>query len=210
MFRLTAIFLVLAVLVALPFAVWGDGFEAALGTGGATERLRSWGGWAWAAGLALLISDIVLPIPATGVMAALGIIYGPVLGGLLSALGSMAAGTVGYAAFRFLGPAVGAWLAGREGLVAAERLFAHWGGWIVAGSRWMPILPETIAGLAGLARMPFPRFQAALACGAFPMGLAAASIGHFGAEAPLLALAASAVLPLALWPFAQKLVARGG
>jgi uncharacterized membrane protein YdjX (TVP38/TMEM64 family) len=206
MFRLLAIFVALALLVALPFLLWGDALESAFGSEGATRQLRRWGDWAWAAGFLLVVSDIVLPIPATAVMAALGIVYGPLLGGLISALGSITAGTIGYLAFRAIGPAAAERLAGREGLEAARRLFLHWCGWIVAGSRWMPILPETIAGLAGLAGMPFARFLAALACGALPMGLAAASIGHYGAEAPFLAMTVSALIPLALWPLAHRLV----
>ena len=40
------------------------------------------------------------------------------------------------------------------------------------------------------------------------MGLIAASIGHFGAERSLLALLASALLPLALWPLAYRALHR--
>lgn len=206
MLRLITLFLGLALIVLVSFGIWGEGLGTALSADNTTERLRGWGSWAWAAGMALIVSDIMLPIPATAVMAALGVIYGPVIGGLLSTAGTMIAGTLGYALFRLLGPGVARRLAGVEGLATAERLFERWGGWIVAGSRWMPILPETIAGLAGLARMPFWRFEAALACGGLPMGLAAAAIGHFGADRPWLALAASALLPLALWPLAHRLI----
>lgn len=208
MLRLITLFVALAILVIVPFAVWGGQLEEMLSGEKAAEELRSWGGWAWAAGFVLVVSDIVLPIPATAVMAALGIVYGPVVGGLISAFASMTAGTIGYAVFRALGRGVAVRLAGREGLAQAERLFRRWGGWIVAASRWMPILPETIAGLAGLARMPFLQFEAALACGALPMGLVAASIGHFGAERPFLALLGSALLPLALWPLAHRMLHR--
>lgn len=210
MLRLLTLFVALALLVIVPFAIWGEGLERALSAERTTEELRSWGAWAWAAGFALVVSDIALPIPATAVMAALGVIYGPLLGGLISALASMTAGTIGYVAFRALGRGIAERMAGAQGLARAEALFERWGGWIVAGSRWMPILPETIAGLAGLARMPFARFEAALACGALPMGLTAASIGHFGASRPLLAIALSALLPLALWPVAHRLMSRAG
>ena len=208
MLRLITLFVALALPVLAPLAVWGEGLEEMLNTDSAVEELRRWGGWAWAAGFVLVVSDIVLPIPATAVMAALGIVYGPVVGGLISALASMTAGTIAYAVFRAFGRGVAERLAGRDALAAAERLFRRWGGWIVAASRWMPVLPETIAGLAGLARMPFPLFLSALACGALPMGLIAASIGHFGAERPILALLASALLPLVLWPLAYRVLHR--
>jgi uncharacterized membrane protein YdjX (TVP38/TMEM64 family) len=51
----------------------------------AVLALRHYGSWAWALGIALIWADLVLPIPQTAVIAALGIIYGTLLGGLLGA-----------------------------------------------------------------------------------------------------------------------------
>ena len=42
----------------------------------AVLMLREYGSWAWALGIALIWADLVLPIPQTAVIAALGIIYG--------------------------------------------------------------------------------------------------------------------------------------
>ena len=53
----------------------------------AVLTLRTYGSWAWAVGIALIWADLVLPIPQTAVIAALGIIYGTLLGGLLGSLG---------------------------------------------------------------------------------------------------------------------------
>ena len=44
--------------------------------------LRGYGSWAWAVGIALVWADVLLPIPQTAVIAALGIIYGTWLGPL--------------------------------------------------------------------------------------------------------------------------------
>ena len=166
MARLLALVLGLMAISLVPFAIWGEGLEAALAPGAAAEWMRGFGSWAWAAGLALIASDILLPVPATAVMAALGIVYGPWIGGMLAGLGSFLAGMAGYGICRALGPEVARRLAGAEGLAQAETLFARWGGWLVAASRWLPVLPETVAFLAGLARMPAARFALALACGA--------------------------------------------
>ena len=43
--------------------------------------LRKYGSWPWALGIALIWADLVLPIPQTAVIAALGIIYGGLLDG---------------------------------------------------------------------------------------------------------------------------------
>jgi membrane protein DedA with SNARE-associated domain len=90
-------------------------------------------------------------------------------------------------------------IASEKGMQQARELFDRWGGWLVAGSRWLPVLPETISFLAGLTRMSFWRYVVALACGAVPLGFAFATAGHLGADNVLLTLTISATAPLALW-----------
>ncbi len=197
--RLLLIVLLLVGVSAIPFFIWGAGIEATLSQKGAAGFMREFGDWAWLAGLGLIASDIALPVPATAVMTALGIVYGPLLGGAISAGGTMLAGLIGYGICRSIGPRTAERLAGAAGFAEARVLFDRWGGWLVAGSRWLPVLPETISFLAGLTAMPFRRYLAALACGAVPLGFVFAAAGHFGADNVPLTLAISAVAPLALW-----------
>ncbi len=100
--KVLAIAVVLAGLFALAFALWGDTFERLF----SQEACRRWfeeiRPFAWAVAIGLLVADIVLPIPATGVMAAVGSVYGPVLGAVVGAVGSASAGVVGYAVARFV------------------------------------------------------------------------------------------------------------
>jgi len=214
--RLVVIFLVLALLFAVPFLVWGGEFTAALSGQAAVAALARHGAWAGAAGIGLLVADLFLPIPATAVMAALGILYGPLLGGTYSALGSFLAGAVGYGAARLAGRRAAVFLAGERDLARGERFFERYGGWAVALARWLPILPEALACLAGLARMPARRFFPALACGSIPLGFACAALGAAtgrageggGGGSPMLAVVLAALLPLALWPLAQLLLRR--
>ena len=91
------------------------------------------------------------------------------------------------------------WIAGRKDLEKGERLFSRAGGWVVAWSRWMPILPEVIACMAGMVKMRFGVFFVALLCGGVPLGFAFAAIGDAGRANPVLALAASALIPPLLW-----------
>jgi uncharacterized membrane protein YdjX (TVP38/TMEM64 family) len=75
----------------------------------------------------------------------------------------------------------------------------------------MPLLPEVVACMAGLARMPWFRFLAALACGSAPMAATYAFLGHAGAKRPALAVAVSALLPFLLWAAVNPILkARGG
>lgn len=204
MLRLIAVVLILAFAVALPFALWGQEIEAVLSIDGAVEWLHGTG-WAWAAGLGLIISDVVLPIPSTGVMAALGIIYGPLMGGALAAAGSILAGSLGYGLCRALGPRLAERIAGAEGIADARRLFDRWGFGLISISRWLPILPETVAFLAGLIRVPFGRFLFALTCGAVPLGFVFATAGHLGRDTPVLIMVLCALAPLALWALVRAI-----
>lgn len=199
MIRLTLIFVILAILVLIPFLIWGEGFEQKLGLAGAVDWLREYGRWAWAAGVLLLISDLFLPIPATAVMAALGFVYGPVAGGLIASSGSFLSGAFAYLLCRRFGRPVAARVLGSQALVDGERLFARVGGWLVVLSRWLPVFPEVIACMAGLSRMPPAPFFVALACGSAPLGFVFAVIGHAGVDYPVLAIALSAGLPPLLW-----------
>ncbi len=202
--RLFWIFFALALLFLIPFFIWGDLFEARFSGKAAVEWLQQYGSWAWAAGIALLVGDLLLPIPGTAVMSALGFLYGPVAGGLLSAAGSILAGFVGYVLCRWLGRSAALYLLTPDDLQEGERLFRQSGGWIVAVSRWLPLLPEVIACMAGLSRMPFLYFVIALACGSIPLGFTFAFIGYAGVEYPFLAIVFSAAIPPVLWYVARS------
>jgi len=169
------------------------------------EWLRGFGAWGWLAGIVLLMLDLVLPIPSTVVMSALGFVYGPVWGGFFAAGGSWLAGLFAYGLCRSLGPGVARKLVGEKDLARGHALFARVGGWLVAWSRWLPVFQETIACMAGLTRMPFGAFVVALACGCLPMGFAFAAIGHAGVENPGLAIALSVAFPPILWLVSRRL-----
>lgn len=198
--RVFILFFALAVLVIVPFLLWGRHFEESMTLAGTVAKMRDVGAWAWLIGLALLVLDLFLPILGTVVMSALGLVYGWVLGGIISSVGSIAAGLLAYGLCYRLGRRAARFLAGEEGLREGERLFhGELGGWLVALSRWMPVLPEVVASLAGISQMPLRRFFPALCAGSVPMGFVFARIGEAGEDRPGLALLLSAVLPPLLW-----------
>jgi uncharacterized membrane protein YdjX (TVP38/TMEM64 family) len=203
MLRLFWIFIGLALLVLIPFLIWGEGLERSFSQAGAVAWLADYGRWAWAAGILLLASDLLLPVPATAVMAALGFVYGPFWGGLIGTAGGFLGGALGYGLCRGFGRPLARRLLGQGDLEQGERLFARAGGWLVVLSRWLPIFPEVIACMAGLARMPLLTFLIALLCGSAPLGFAFAAIGHAGVEHPVLAITLSALAPPLLWLVVQ-------
>jgi uncharacterized membrane protein YdjX (TVP38/TMEM64 family) len=200
---LIAIVLILAGIL-IPFALWGEHFDTVFSLEGAQTWISQHGSWAWLAGVLLLVSDIVLPVPSTIVMSALGLIYGWLIGGLLASLGSFLAGLTAYFACRWLGRPAALWLAGEDSLRRGEELFARRGGWLVALSRWMPVLPEAIACLAGLVKMNLRTYLISLTCGSLPVGFAFAGIGALGKTSPTTAVLLSAILPIMLWFGAQR------
>ncbi len=202
---------VLAILVALllvgtigPWLIWGEAFDRSFSLAGTLAWLRELGPWAAAAGVSLLVADIALPIPSTIVMSALGATYGFWVGSLLSILGSMLAGLTAYGLARWAGRPAAIWIAGEDSLVRTEELFARGGAWLVLTSRWLPILPEAVACLAGLARMPFRTFFWALMVGSVPLGLTFAWVGTLTEDREGLALALSAGLPIGAWLLSQR------
>lgn len=198
--------LILLALIIMPFVIWGAKFDATLSLEGAREWMEQYGRWAWLAGIALLVADIVLPIPSTVVMSALGWMYGWWWGGWICVAGSMLSGIVAYEMCRLFGRPAARWIAGDDGLARGEELFAKGGGWLVALSRWTPVLPEAVACLAGIVRMRRRTFLLALTCGSLPLGFAFAAIGQVGHDSPGLALLLSGAVPVFLWLIAGRLV----
>lgn len=202
--RLLAWFIGLSALVLGTWMLWGGAWEARFTLDGAVAWIEAAGPWAWAAGIGLLAADLVLPVPGTVVMSALGYVYGPLAGGLAAAAGSMLAGLCGYGIGRMVGERGARRLLGEVDFEKGRLLFARGGGWMVALSRALPILPEALACTAGLVRMPFGRFAAALACGSLPVGFLFAWIGAAGRGAPGWALAFSLLVPALLWAAARR------
>ena len=197
--RLLWIFLGLAAALLIPLGVWGNALAATFTQEGAVDWLEQFGAWAWVAGIGLLMGDLLLPIPGTAVMAALGLVYGPVLGGLIGGGGSFLSGSLAYGLCRAIGRKAALRILGEKDLKRGEKLFSEVGGWLVVLSRWLPLFPEVIACMAGLTRMSARTFHVAMACGSFPLGLVFAFIGYKGTDHPTMAIVLSAVLPPILW-----------
>ena len=171
----------------------------------AVLTLREYESWAWAVGIALMWVDLVLPVPQSTLIAALGIIYGTLLGGLLGSLGLVTSGLIGYGlmltgARRFVAP---------RSLHKMESLFDRGGAWAIVLTRSLPYsIPEALVFLAGLAGMPMKKFIAALTLGSVPTAFAFAAIGAGWADQPIVALVVSSVLPILLLPVVLYLMRR--
>ena len=167
----------------------------------AVLELRSYESWAWAVSIPLIWADLVLPIPQTGVIAALGILYGTLAGGVLGSVGLITSGLLGYVLMRSSARRFVQRFTGPRSLGNMESLFDRGGAWAIILTRSLPYsVPEVMVFLAGLARMPIPKFTAALILGSVPTAFAFAAIGAGWADRPVLALIVSYVLPIPLLP----------
>lgn len=202
------VFLFLAFLIVISFLLWGDSFTAFFEEGRAVKILEEYGSISWLVGILILIGDLFLPLPATLIMSALGYLYGPVIGGLLSVIGNFLSGVVAYGICISLGERGALFILGQKDFDKGRTVFNARGGWIVALSRWLPIVPEVVACMAGLNRMDAGRFSIALLCGSLPLGFVFAWIGHSAKADPEIAIALSALLPAILWMGAQYLLRR--
>lgn len=127
-------------------------------------------------GVALLIGDVVLPVPSSLVMIALGSLFGLWLGAGLSLIGAVGAGTVGFGIGRGGGGALNRFIGPRE-RERADRFVGRWGLVAIALTRAVPILAETTVIVAGTSRIRWPAMLAAVVIGSLPVAFVFAAIG---------------------------------
>lgn len=192
-----------SLLVLLIWMIWGENWAHWGDVAAASDQLRRYGDAAGVVGMLLLILDLIFPVPGTVVMSALGYLYGTLAGAGFALVGSTAAGLCGYGIGRLLPERFSRHFLGEKDFVRGRALFANGGGWMVALSRALPILPESLAVTAGLLRMPMRKFFIALLCGNGPMSLVFSWIGATGHDRPGLTMLLSLLLPAILWSSAS-------
>jgi len=201
----------IVVLILVPYFLWHEPMDAYFESPEFATWVASAKPYAWAVAIALLVGDLFLPIPAVPVVATAGVIYGTFWGGMIGAVGSFLAGLVAYALARVAGRRAARFLASEEEMTDLQEFFDTWGVGGIIASRAMPVVPEVLTFMAGLARMHLRRFMLALAIGAIPMGFLLAWAGSATGTSSTLLLVLTLV-PAGLWcvylVWAQSLQAR--
>ena len=199
------LFLLLTFAFVIAYEICGQSFEYLFSQEKCIEWFSRIKPLAWIIGIALLIFDILLPVPATGIMAALGAVYGPWVGGTASAVGSVCAGLTGYFIAKFFGQKASTGIASQEEVERFKTFFDRWGSYAIILSRIMPIVPEVTTILAGLSRMNFRRFLLALMVGSLPVSFLFSFMGSYSGFSPGIGILLAVLLPAFLWPFFVKL-----
>jgi uncharacterized membrane protein YdjX (TVP38/TMEM64 family) len=166
--------------------------------------LRAQGDYAWAVGLLLILGDALLPVPSAPAMFAMGVIYGPVLGTLISGTAMVLASLIGYGALKLLGRGATVRIIGEADLERTERFYERWGMIAVIFGRAIGGPAEWAVIFAGLSNMPFRKVLGAISIGAYVASAVVASLGAMSVFEPVLALAISlaalaAIVLLSRW-----------
>ena len=180
----------------IPFVVFGDAFEA---------RVVGWTQRSWtptelmAVTIGLLSSDIVLPIPASGVCTYAAGVLGFWNGALAAWLGMSIGALLGYEAARWIGHPLARRRIAEDDLARLRRSAGERGAWSLVLLRPVPVLAEASVILAGVVHLPRRTFMAAVLPTNLALALVYAAFGAFSVEQGLLipAVIAALVIPLA-------------
>ncbi|MCM8533894.1 MAG: VTT domain-containing protein [Lentisphaeraceae bacterium] len=196
--KLFGLIFVPGLIMALIFFVLGDTFESALS---GEQFIKKYGQTdrAWAYAVGLMFSDLLLPIPASGIMSAIGSIYGFTLGFLINFLGSFGSGLFAYFIARKFGKKASEKVCSPHDLEEFKSYFDKYGSYAIIISRLLPILPEVLAITAGLTKMDFKKFTLSLFLGTTAVSILFTTIGVKNKSAPTVGILLSVVIPLLLW-----------
>ena len=167
-------------------------------------------GWVGAfLGFGLLVADVVLPVPSSLIMTAHGLMFGVVLGTLLSTAGAFTAALVAFGIGRRGGSLLARLVPAPE-RARADAMLERWGALAIIVTRPVPILAETLAILAGTSSMGWGNLSLAALAGSFPIALAYAVAGT-AATGPADSLLVFALVLLAaglFWSIGRRTAAR--
>ena len=151
-------------------------------------------GAAAAVGVALLVADVVLPVPSSVVMLAHGALFGVVPGAVLTLVGRSGNAVVGVLLGRGAGNVVGRRFTPSTGRGAA--LVDRWGLAAVVLTRPVPVLAESTLVAAGALGLSPPAVVVAAVIGAIPEAVLYAIAGDLAASYASAAVVFVAVLVL--------------
>ncbi|HEY5788602.1 MAG TPA: VTT domain-containing protein [Microlunatus sp.] len=138
-------------------------------------------GWApGIIGITLLIADVVLPVPSSGVMIVQGAIYGIAVGALLSLVGGTGAAVIGYLLGRRGQSVLERW-AGDEQQARAVALLDRYGVWAIIATRPIPMLAESVSIMAGTGRLRWWQVAWSGAVGNIVPAIGYAAVGAYAA-----------------------------
>ncbi len=168
--------------------------------------LSSGGVLAGVAGVGLLVSDVVLPVPSSLVMVVHGALFGVAIGTALSLLGGVGSALAGYSLGRVGGPPLLRSVCSEAERDRADLLVRRWGLLAVTATRPVPLLAETVAVVVGASRLGLVRTTVAAVAGSLPAALLYAVAGSLdiGAPSGLAVFAIVIAIAAGLWMLGRR------
>ena len=165
--------------------------------------LKAAGPLAGVIGVALLIADVVLPVPSSLVMIAHGALFGIWIGSLLSVIGTVGCSLAGFAIGRAGRDTVRRFVSDAE-YARASRLLDRWGMAGIVATRPVPILAEVMSIIAGTTpAMSWWQITISSIAGALPPSIAYAVAGHMATKTigAIWVFSALMLMSAAMWWF---------
>ncbi len=151
---------------------------------------------------ALLILDILIPVPASLVMVMSGILFGGLVGGLVAVLGAVTGAVIHFLISRRVGRVgVAQWLGQKEYEKFSTKMQAY-GSVLIVMSRMVPLLMEAASALAGISKMRLKRFVVLNVVGFVPVAFFYSIAGAYYRHEPeniVLILGVGFLVPLLIW-----------
>lgn len=192
---IVTLLLLLMLFILVPFGIFEETInrtiETVLREGRSSEAIGSILG-------ALLVLDIVLPIPSSLVSTSAGLFLGFGKGAFASWAGMSLGCFIGYGLGRSVAGRPIQRLVKEKEHAAVSNLFAQHGIWTIALCRAVPVLAEASVLLAGMFRMPFRQFVLLTLLSNLGPSLIYAGVGAFALKLHsfLFAFAGAMLLPL--------------
>ena len=156
--------------------------------------------------VAVLASDILLPVPSSLVSTMAGAQLGIIVATLASWLGMTLGAMLGFQLARTCGRPLAARLSSPDDLDRMDRLAERYGASILIISRALPVLAEAAVLLMGLTQLRWRQFLPAVMLSNLGIAFVYSVLGHLASdrgELPL-ALGASIALPLLATTIARR------
>ncbi len=146
---------------AIGFSPTAEGIEA---------EIRSWGAWAAAGSILLMIAHSLIPFPAEFVTFANGMLFGPVWGVVVTWAGAMLGASLAFALARWFGHPVIDALMNERHRAAVDRWTRRQGVGVLLASRLMPLISFNVINYAaGLAPVSWWTFLWTTGLGILPI-----------------------------------------
>jgi uncharacterized membrane protein YdjX (TVP38/TMEM64 family) len=168
--RITAALVLLLVIGYGVVLWWQNAIGFAPTVEGIEAEIRSWGAWAAAGSILLMVAHSLIPFPAEFVTFANGMLFGPVWGVAVTWVGAMLGASLAFALARWLGrPFVDALMNERH-RAAVDRWTRRQGIGVLLASRLMPLISFNVINYAaGLAPVSWWTFLWTTGLGILPI-----------------------------------------